>query len=103
MSHCFSVSKVLSCVNVPRGKGCYDQKCSVNLLCLIRGKSICTYCPASETCCLAPEGRGRERERELWLEEYACEWGNKYIAKDGESEIIQYIGRELGHLHWKKI
>lgn len=52
---------------------------------------------------MALEGRGRERERELWLEEYACEWGNKYIAKDGESEIIQYIGRELGHLHWKKI
>lgn len=48
-------------------------------------------------------GRGRERERELWLEEYVYEWGNGCIAKDRESEIIQDIGRELGQLRWEKI
>lgn len=67
-----------------------------------KGKSICTYCPASETL-FGTRGCGRERERELWLEEYACDWGNGCIAKDRESEIIQDIGRELGHFCWEKI
>lgn len=47
--------------------------------------------------------RGRQRERELRLEECACERGNGYIAKDRESEIIQDIGRELGQLRWEKM
>lgn len=48
-------------------------------------------------------GHGSERERELWLEEYACEWGNGCIARGRESENIQDIGRELGHFSWEKI
>lgn len=77
-----SVSKVLSCVHVPRGGGCYDQKCSVNLFCLIRERSICAYCPASKTLFGT---RGCGGERQLWLEKYVCEWGNGSIAK-GQGE-----------------
>lgn len=72
----------------------------LNLLLLMRGKSVCTFCPATER---RFGSRRWERERKLGSEEYACELKSGYVVKSSKGETTQDMGRKLGRLYWEKI
>lgn len=67
----------------------------------MRGKSVCTFCPATSN--REAVWQQKMGERKLGLEEYACELKSGYVVKGSKGETIQDMGRKLGRLYWEKI